>query len=44
MVYLAYVLNRYLPPAVEQFKDFIIQGTRENFREYILQKKKEIRK
>jgi len=40
MVYLAYVLNRYLPPAVEQFKDFIIQGTRENFREYTLQKKK----
>ena len=29
MVYLAYVLNRYLPPAVEKFKDFIIQRTKE---------------
>ena len=27
-VYLAYVLNRYLPPAVEKFKDFIIQRTK----------------
>ena len=30
IVYLAYVLNRYLPPAVEKFKDFIIQRTKEN--------------
>ena len=29
MVYLAYVLNRYLPPAVEKFKEFIIQRTKE---------------
>ncbi len=29
MVYMAYVLNRYLPPAVEKFKDFIIQKTKE---------------
>ena len=29
VVYLAYVLNRYLPPAVEKFKDFIIQRTKE---------------
>ncbi|WP_317856310.1 LysR family transcriptional regulator [Chakrabartyella piscis] len=28
MVYLAFVLNRYLPPAVEKFKDFIIANTR----------------
>ena len=28
IVYLAYVLNRYLPPAVEKFKDFIIQRTK----------------
>ena len=30
MVYLAYMLNRYLPPAVEKFKDFIIQRTKES--------------
>ena len=29
MVYLAYMLNRYLPPAVEKFKDYIIQRTKE---------------
>ena len=29
MVYLAYVLNRYLPPAVEKFKDYTIQRTKE---------------
>ena len=28
MVYLAYVLNRYLPPAVEKFKDYTIQRTK----------------
>ncbi len=28
MVYLAYVLNRYLPPAVQQFKDYIIERTK----------------
>ena len=28
VVHLAYVLNRYLPPAVEKFKDFIIQRTK----------------
>lgn len=28
VVYLAYVLNRYLPPAVDKFKDYIIQNTR----------------
>ncbi|MBQ2879845.1 MAG: LysR family transcriptional regulator, partial [Anaerotignum sp.] len=28
VVYLAYVLNRYLPPAVEKFKDHIIQKTK----------------
>jgi DNA-binding transcriptional LysR family regulator len=28
VVYLAYVLNRYLPPAVEKFKDHIIQRTK----------------
>ena len=27
--YLAYMLNRYLPPAVEKFKDYIIQRTKE---------------
>ena len=29
MVYMAYVVNRYLPPAVEKFKDYIIQRTKE---------------
>ena len=29
MVYLAYMLNRYLPPAVERFKSYIIQKTKE---------------
>ena len=29
MVYMAYVLNRYLPPAVEKFKEYIIQRTKE---------------
>ena len=29
MVYLAYMLNRYLPPAVEKFKSFIIQRTKQ---------------
>ncbi len=28
MVYLAYVVNRYLPPAVEKFKEHIIQMTK----------------
>jgi DNA-binding transcriptional LysR family regulator len=28
MVYMAYVLNRYLPPAVEKFKDYTIQRTK----------------
>mgnify|MGYP002576902833 FL=1 len=28
MVYMAYVLNRYLPPAVEKFKDYTIQWTK----------------
>lgn len=28
MVYLAYVVNRYLPPSVEKFKDHIIQMTK----------------
>ena len=29
MVYLAYMLNRYLPPAVEKFKSHIISRTKE---------------
>ena len=29
MVYMAYVLNRYLPPAVEKFKDYTVRHTRE---------------
>ncbi len=29
MVYMAYVLNRYLPPAVEKFKEYIIQRTKD---------------
>ena len=28
MVYMAYVLNRNLPPAVEKFKDYTIQRTK----------------
>ncbi len=28
MVYMAYVLNRYLPPAVEKFKDYTVRHTR----------------
>ncbi len=28
VVYMAYILNRYLPPAVEKFKDYVIQNTR----------------
>ena len=29
MVYMAYVINRYLPPAVDKFKDYIIQRTKQ---------------
>jgi len=29
MVYMAYMVNRYLPPAVEKFKEYIIQRTKQ---------------